>query len=480
MGATASNAPAVSNATKPPDGPMVQRDQALILAQLNYDGKNAALLTYQGVSVAMESEPASPEDGRLPVAILKYGDARTLTLRMTGKSGSEEPHAQVRIVKLDPSTSFPQIVFTYYWEGAHCCTVTKIATIDSSGWFTEVDGGVLDGDGYDFDDLDGDGTTELISTDNSFLYAFASYASSVAPLRISKLSNGRLKDVTTEPRYRKRLRENLRQMEEHADWADNGFLAGWAATKSQLGEIRDAWPVLLKRFDRDSGWSMEGCELNVPQEQCPQANVQELQFPEALARHLERNGYISSEEKKVLSSQSFGLKPEEKQSLAGRPNSDGSKTNPLELCSAAIVDPLTPMVLDYLVAGGKHISSDWTSRFKDGLKSDYGPFLTLKDDATLEKVDGQTGKVGCAVTFIADLKGLAGRVLEEGATARAQTLIRQITQEGNVISRRLKYTVQKTSGGSLMVWFGLPSDPAPQRQGGRCVFSYGGSCLIVR
>ena len=345
-------------------------------------------------------------------------------------------------MRLDLATSFPQVVFTYYWAGAHCCTVTKIAAIDPSGSFKEADGGVLDGDGYEFEDLDGDGALELISTDNSFLYAFASYAASVAPLRISKLIGGEVKDVTKESRYRMKLRKTLRQMEEHASWNDNGFLAGWAATKSQLGEIRDAWPVLLNSFDRASGWIMEGCELNVPQERCLKNKVQELQFPEALARHLERNDYITAEEKSVLSSSYFGQKAEEKQNLAGRlDRSNEAKTDSLKLCSAAIIDPLTPMVLDYLIAGGKHISSDWTSTFKGGLISDYGSFLTIKDDATLEKVDEQTGKVGCAVTYKADLKGLAGKVLEEGATARAQILIWQITQEGNVISRRLKYTV---------------------------------------
>jgi hypothetical protein len=138
------------------------------------------------------------------------------------------------------------------------------------------------------------------------------------------------------------------------------------------------------------------------------------------------------------------------------------------------------MVLDYLVAGGKHISSDWNSTFKSGLISGYGSFLTIRDDATLERVYELTGKIGCAVTINADLKGLAGKVLEEGATARAQTLIRQMAQEGNIMRRRLKYTVQKTSSGSLMVWFGLPNDPSSQQRVVRCAFSYGGRCLLLQ
>jgi len=37
---------------------------------------------------------------------------------------------------------------------AHCCTVTKIATLNNEGDWHVIDGGALDGDGYDFEDLD--------------------------------------------------------------------------------------------------------------------------------------------------------------------------------------------------------------------------------------------------------------------------------------------------------------------------------------
>jgi hypothetical protein len=130
-------------------------------------------------------------------------------------------------------------------------------------------------------------------------------------------------------------------------------------------------------------------------------------------------------------------------------------TSALEMCAAAISDPLTPMIIDSLIAGGKHIAPNWTNSFKNEIVSEYGSFVNVRDDATVEKVDERTGKIGCAVTYQADLQGLAQKVLQEGANARAQTLIREIAQEGKSISRRLKYTVARTSGGSLIVWFGL-------------------------
>jgi hypothetical protein len=149
-------------------------------------------------------------------------------------------------------------------------------------------------------------------------------------------------------------------------------------------------------------------------------------------------------------------------------------STPIGLCSAAISDPLRPMIIDSLISGGKHIAPNWTRKIKDEIEDDYGSFLIVHDDATVERVDDHTGKIGCAVTYEANLKGLAGKVLEEGATARAQILIRQMTREGNSIARRLAYTVQKTSGGSLMTWFGFTGETP---RAARCVLFLGGRCM---
>ena len=160
------------------------------------------------------------------------------------------------------------------------------------------------------------------------------------------------------------------------------------------------------------------------------------------------------------------------------PDSKLDTSTLLGMCSTAINDPLRPMIIDHLVAGGKHISPNWTQTIKDDLERDYGTFFKVQNDATVEKSDERTGKIGCAVTFEADLQGLAKTVLDEGATARAQILIRQIAQEGKYFSRRLKYTVQKTSGGSLMVWFGLTTESSPRQKVRRCILLYGNRCAV--
>ena len=150
----------------------------------------------------------------------------------------------------------------------------------------------------------------------------------------------------------------------------------------------------------------------------------------------------------------------------------------LGLCSAGIADPLRYMLIDEFISGGKR-RGNFTAKLKGEIDSDYGSFLTISDNATVEQVDKVTGKIGCKVTYELDLQGLAGKVLEEGATGRAEVLIRQMRQDGKLLRRRLEYTVQQTSGG-WMVWLGfVQNQPARVQQRARvCLFAFGGQCAF--
>jgi hypothetical protein len=159
-------------------------------------------------------------------------------------------------------------------------------------------------------------------------------------------------------------------------------------------------------------------------------------------------------------------------------------STPLGLCSAAIANPLRHMLLDVFIAGGKRLGTrqmlDTHSEFKAGVERDYGSFLTVQDDATVAGVEHVTGKVVCKVTYEMDLQGLAARVLEEGANRRAEILIRQMTQHGRIVRRRLEYTVQRSSGG-FIVWLGsgLLDRPAHvQRRARACLMAFGGLCAL--
>jgi hypothetical protein len=280
-----------------------------ILATLKYDGKSPATLRYGDLVVTVDREAGSDKTDRLPFADGRYKGAPAFAIHLErDTNGAEEPSAEVRLIKIDPGTSMPQVVFTYFWAGAHCCTVTRVATIDTGETWHVLDGGALDGDeGYEFMDLDGDGGSELVSIDNSFLYAFGCYACSFAPTRIKKLVGTELRDVTMEGRYRTFLRQQLRRMEAQARKSKDrttirstGYLAGWVAAKALVGELNEAWRTMLATHDRKSEWTYEECARPIPMDQCPEAEQRQVDFPTSLAAHLMVNGYITAEQKKRL------------------------------------------------------------------------------------------------------------------------------------------------------------------------------------
>jgi hypothetical protein len=229
-------------------------------------------------SSAEETEPAGPRI----VATLK-GDS----------NGSSDPPVSMQIAELDPSNPYPEIVVSFFSGGAHCCSVTHIITsnADGSAWKT-IDVGEFDGGPMLAVDLDGDGTYEFETRDNAFLYAFACYACSEAPLQVLALKDGKLEDVSTDARFKPAHAAWLKTMivgvpEEEV----NGFLAGYVAQKARLGEGKQAWGLMLKHYDREADWGLEICsQARNRSGKCP-GKTAAVTFPKALKHMLEENGY---------------------------------------------------------------------------------------------------------------------------------------------------------------------------------------------
>jgi hypothetical protein len=258
------------------------------------------------LTVTVDSQPNPNGVGQVAVARGQYEDRIAFSLRADRTIRSGVSSALVELRQLNLSTGVPQVVFTYFSGGAHCCMQTMIVTRDPSGKWHSVDGGALDGDGgYEFINLDSTGGNLLVSLDNSFLYAFACYACSFAPTSIKRLVGAELLDVTRNPKYLTFLRERLQQMEARARSAgntlhSNGFLGGWVAAKALVGELEDAWRTMLFSYDHNSGWLMEECLAAFPLQQCPAGKKRRIDFPEALAKHLFKNGYVTAEQKEQL------------------------------------------------------------------------------------------------------------------------------------------------------------------------------------
>ena len=266
------------------------------LPKIKYDPKRTATLTYGELTVTIAGEPGEDDkNSRVPVFTGRIRDQVVFSIRIE-EAEAREPVATAEVMRLDPATRLPQVVMTGFTFGAHCCTITRIATIVGSDEWRVLDTGELDGEGYQFVDIDHDGAKELVSYDNSFLYAFGSYGDSYAPTRITRLAGSDLNDVTAEPKYRAFLRRRLQDMEADAKknpdlWHSNGFLGGWVAAKSLVGEVDDAWKRMLASYDRDSDWPMEQCSNGLPLGGCPKDELRQQSFPEALMEALKGGDY---------------------------------------------------------------------------------------------------------------------------------------------------------------------------------------------
>ncbi|MEA2880575.1 MAG: hypothetical protein QOF14_5771 [Hyphomicrobiales bacterium] len=277
-----------------------------ILAELSYDGKNRAAINYNGISISIDSQPTKRVNARIAVATFRQDGRSAFSVSIDDDDGRDDPDVSLILTRLSASTNLPQAIFSYYTGGAHCCTATKIVTTDSSGQWRVLNAETLDGDGgYALLDFDGDGINTLVNVDNSFLYAFSSYAGSFAPTQIWRLEGTRLVNVTRDRRYLGYLRSELKAMESRAEpnasAEPNGYLGGWVAAKSLVGEIDEAWRKMLASYDRRSDWDLAECLINVPIYKCPQDKKRTLSFPDALRKHLVKAGYVSGEQGNRLS-----------------------------------------------------------------------------------------------------------------------------------------------------------------------------------
>ncbi len=214
----------------------------------------------------------------------------------TPTAPSSDYGSEMSIVRLDRSTPFPQVVVSVFSGGAHCCTSSWIISQNATGVWTSTAIAAMDGDGVYYEDVDGDGSLEVVSSDNSFLYTFDCYACSNPPLRIWQFSDLELTDASNQPRFISRFRQEIAGMEYEAKsdpdlWRANGFLAGWVAAKARIGEIDSAWAKMLTLYDRAPMFSVSICPDGSDQGNCPDGALRQLAFPAGLARHLEKNGY---------------------------------------------------------------------------------------------------------------------------------------------------------------------------------------------
>lgn len=259
------------------------------------EGSKGASVTVGDVTatISMVRRPKVDPDFDVPVLTVLIGDKPVLEA-VGVASGFDFPATEASVADIDPNNVRPEVYFTSYSGGAHCCTVAIVATQVGQKWVA-VPVGSFDGDGDFLDDLDGDGTAEIVTVDNRFLYEFDCYACSAAPLQILTVRKGKLVDASTEIQFLPAHREWLRQMETGIApgerWTSRGFLAGWVAASARVGKGAEAWGQLNAKWDQTADEGEEVCLTGGAVEDCPERQRAVLKFPERLRLFLERNGY---------------------------------------------------------------------------------------------------------------------------------------------------------------------------------------------
>lgn len=253
-------------------------------------------MTKGPVTIEVTLKKGGPPDALIYVRpLLSVSVAGQQVISIEGsESYPDNPIFLVQIAEMDKGNPYPEVVFSVYSGGAHCCSDTHVLASSKDGkTWQDIEAGIFDGGPLGVSDLDGDGRFEFSLRDNAFLYTFGCYACSTAPFKVLRLEDGKLVDISTDPAFRDHHLESLQRILEWAapDMDANGFLAGYVAQKILLGEGAQAWKFMVKQYDRKNDWGLEECSLKVNGKgECPGRKVK-LSYPDALKRFLNMNGY---------------------------------------------------------------------------------------------------------------------------------------------------------------------------------------------
>jgi len=244
------------------------------------------------LSIRLSTRQTRDAGGVAQAPVLEVRVSGRLMLKTHGEPGLfDVPQGRVQIAEIDRSNPYPEIVFTSHTGGVQCCTAATAVTSSQDGrrW-RAVDLGLFDGAGEFLQDVDADGLGEIVSTDDAFLSAFDIRARSAAPLRVATLRGFRAVDVSREARFQPLHRARLAAIElwgrERSLTSAPGYLAGWLAAKSLVGEGAEAWQR-MGEFAQPAGPGSADCGS----EATCQTDLATADLSESLADFLERHGY---------------------------------------------------------------------------------------------------------------------------------------------------------------------------------------------
>lgn len=204
------------------------------------------------------------------------------------KDAEAREGVQYGVLHLDPDHSAKDVLVSGFSGGAHCCSVTIIASLIKGQWQQlpqfSSDGGAIHHAPLD---LNHDGTPDFRLSDDAFLYTFASYAESDPPARYFRVDNGHWVDESASPSFRPLYQRDMALLQPDCAKGENGACAAYVAAAARAGRFPAAWRFMLGHFDRASTWDIPDC---TPDSHGCSTTTHD--YVGALARFLRAEGYI--------------------------------------------------------------------------------------------------------------------------------------------------------------------------------------------
>jgi hypothetical protein len=284
----------------PTSVPVIVTSDPLTLRAINLTEEGTFLVS-DGLKAHLSSRP-DPDHPRIIIPILKFWypsnvnseyDEPTVTYD-TGMGVINSTNEKYRcsswrndidcfllqIVELDNTNQSPEVLFSEYSGGAHCCTFVNIFSQDEHDAWQHTKIGLLDGYPFGATTIDGIDDYVIVTRDQSTLMMFGNYGFSFAPNIVRTFEAGKLVDISDRdilvPYYKKKVSFIEGQFLNSKMPTDNGFWYGYVATKARAGEFDEAWEKMLANYDHTNNWPIEGYN----------------NFPEGLEALLKKTGYI--------------------------------------------------------------------------------------------------------------------------------------------------------------------------------------------
>jgi hypothetical protein len=149
----------------------------------------------------------------------------------------------------------PEVVYSAFTGGAHCCSVAAFYELAAGATrYASVERDFGD-PGFGIKDLDHDGLPEVVTADDAFAYRFTSYAFSGLPMLVLRYDHGHFKGITSG--FKTRLRTEARDfwkgyknLRASKDDTPRGQISAWAADEYRLGRRTHALAVLRREVRR--------------------------------------------------------------------------------------------------------------------------------------------------------------------------------------------------------------------------------------